>query len=157
MPTGCLLDRCHSICQPFATQPCMSAGVVLLYMSNMLAWCLTISSVCCCGASPYTYLLVWCLIIRHALWCGASLSAIYVGCSASLYVMRSGVVPHCKSCLLVSCLTISHACWCGTSLSAMAVGVVPPYRPFLLARYLTIAHACSSFATATNILLVDCR
>ena len=82
-------------CQPIATQPCMSAGVVLLYLPYLLAWCLTISNVCCCGASPYAMPsgvvphyrscpLVWCLIISHVCW--------------------------------VWCLTICHAFWCGASL-----------------------------------------
>ena len=55
------------------------------------------------------------------------------------------------------CLTKGHALSCGASLSALPGGVVPHYRPCLLALYLTISHACWSIATATDILLVECR
>ena len=76
-------------------------------------------------------LLVWCLTIGHAFWCGASLSAMV--------------------------LIIGRDFWCGTSLSVMLDGVVPHYRTCMLACYLTIGHAFSSIATATDILLVECR
>ena len=71
--------------------------------------------------------------------------------------MHSRVVPHYQPCILVRCLTIGHAFSCGASISALHVGVVPYYRPWLLAWYLTIGHACWSLATATDILLVECR
>ena len=71
--------------------------------------------------------------------------------------MPSRVVPHYQPCILVWCLTIGDAFSCGASLSALPVGVVPHYRPCLLAWYLTTGNACRSIATATDILLVECR
>ena len=59
--------------------------------------------------------------------------------------MPSGLVPYYQSCLLVWCLTLGHAFWCGASLSALP------------AWYLTICLTCWSVATATEILLVECR
>ena len=71
-------------CWPFATQYCMSAGVVLLYLLYLLVWCLTISHVCWYGVSLSivpagvllhyrSYLFVWYITISHACLCGASL------------------------------------------------------------------------------------
>ena len=118
-------------CLSFATQPCMSAGVVLPYLPCQLVLCLIINCACRCGASlldmpagvvPHYQpcLLVWCLNIGHASWCGASLS-----------VLPSSVVPHYRPCLLVWCLTVGHAFCCGTSL-----------WPCLLMWYLIISYAC---------------
>ena len=50
----CLLVECcckMDACWAFATQSCMLAGVVLLYLSCLLVWCLTISHACWCDAS----------------------------------------------------------------------------------------------------------
>ena len=66
-------------------------------------------------------------------------------------------MSHCRPRLLVWCLTIGHACWRSTSLSAMPVGEVHYYRPCLLVWNLTIGHSWWSVATATDILLVECR
>ena len=55
-------------------------------------------------------------------------------------------MPHCRPCLLVWCFSVGHA-FC----------VMPLYRPWRLAWYLIIGHACWSIATATDILLVECR
>ena len=71
--------------------------------------------------------------------------------------MPSDVVPHYQPCLLVRCITIGHAFFSGASLSVLPAGVVPHYRLCLLVWYLTINHACWSVATATKILLVECR
>ena len=79
-------------CRSFATQSCMYADVVLLYMPYLLVWYLPC-------------LPVWCLTIGHVIRCGVSLSAVL-----------AGVVHSYRSCLLVWCLTISQACWCGASL-----------------------------------------
>ena len=54
-------------------------------------------------------------------------------------------------------LTLGHTFWFCASLSAMHVGEVPHYRPCLFPWYFTIDHACWSIATATDILLVECR
>ena len=71
--------------------------------------------------------------------------------------MSFGVVSHCRLFLLVWWLTIGHICWFSITLSAMSVGMMPYYRPCLLECYLTIGHSCWSVATATNILLLQCR
>ena len=146
MHTGrccCKIDACWTVatqtsCRSFVTQSCMSAGVVLLYLSYLLVWCLTISRACWCDASLKAKLsrvvphyqpcqLVRCLIISHAFW------------------------SHYQPCMLVFCLTIGHVFSCGASLSGLPVGMVPHFRPCLLAWYLTIGHACWTIATATNI------
>ena len=104
------MDACWTIatqpsCRSFVTLSCMSAGVVLLYLSLL-------------------YLLVWCLTFSRACWCDASLKAIL-----------SGVVPHYQLCQLVQCLIIGFVFWCGASLSAVPAGAVSHYRPCLLVPY----------------------
>ena len=54
----CKMGACWTVatqnlqaCRSFATQSCMSAGAVLLYLSYLLVWCLTISRACGCCAS----------------------------------------------------------------------------------------------------------
>ena len=109
---------------------------------------------CWIVATQLACLPIFCHSILHVCWL--------------LPAIPAGMVSHYQPCLLVWCLTIGHICWCGThykscllwygaSPSAMPVGVVPHYRPYLLACYLTIDHAYWSVATATNILLVECR
>ena len=176
---GYMLDSCHSVSMPVELLPFNVASLLALcffschtcWCSVSLSavpaeWCLTISHACSCGVSLNALhssvvlhyqprLLVWCFIIGHAFWCDTSQSAM-PGC----------MVPHYRSCLLVWCLTlcllvwwltIGHVCWCSIALSAMPVSMVPYYRPCLLECYLTIGHSCWSVATATNILLVECR
>ena len=107
----CKMDACWTVTAQsacllnFATQYCMSAGVVLLYLLYLLVW-FSLSAVSAGMASHYQLcLLVWCFIIGHAFWFGTSLSA-----------MPVCVVPHYRSCLLVWCLTVGHVFWCGASL-----------------------------------------
>ena len=108
----CKIDACcpmllnQHACRSFATQSCISAGVVLLYLPYLLVWylpclplwCITIDHVNWCCAHYQPCLLVWCIIKGHAFWCGASLSA-----------MPVGVVPHYRACLLVWCFAVDHA------------------------------------------------
>ena len=53
----CKMGACWTVathqygCRSFTTESCMIAGAVLLYLPNLLLWCLTISCVCWCGAS----------------------------------------------------------------------------------------------------------
>ena len=139
MHTGrccCKMDACWTVAtqsssRSFVTQSCMSASVVLLYLSYMLVWCLTVSHACWCDASlkailsgvvPHYQLcqLVQYLIIGHSFRCGE---------------------PHYQPCLLVWYLTIGHAFQCGASLYTMPSGVVSHYQPCLLVCCLTIGHA----------------
>ena len=130
----------HAV-QAFEIQSCISAGIVLLFLSYLLVWCLTISRACWCGVSLLALLvcvvsyyqqclLVWGLTIDHACLCGVSIKA-----------MHSSVVLHYQPCLLVWCFVIRHAFWCCTSLSAMPMCVVAHYRTCLLVWCLTVGYA----------------
>ena len=150
----CNIDACWTVATQSACLPTFFHSIL---PHILLVWCLIISRACWCGVLLWAMqsgvvphyqlcLLVCGFIIGHDFWCGISLSALTVY-----------VVPHYRPYLLVWCLTLGNAFWCGASLWAMPSGVVPHYRPWRFAWYLTIGHVCWSVATATNILLVECR
>ena len=99
MPGGPLSLNQHA-CRSFASHSCMSAVVVLLYLTYLLVWCLIVSRACWCGAHYRPRLLVQCLTMSRACWCGASLSA-----------MSVSVVLQYRPCLLPWYLNRGHACW----------------------------------------------
>ena len=91
---GCLLDCGHSLSMP--------ADHLSLNIACLLAVCFSICYTCwygvCLSAVPagmvshyQPCLLAWYFIIRHAFWFRTA-----CWCCASLYVMPSGVVPHCR-------------------------------------------------------------
>ena len=157
------MGACWTVATQYACRSLTTQSVCLpiFYHSFLHArWCfVSLFAIPACMVSHYQpCLLVWSLTIGHAFWCDASLTA------------------HLQPCLLVCCLTIGHAIWCGASLEAMPSGVMPHYQPYLLVCCLTIGHAfccwpslstmpiglvphyvCWSVATATDILLVECR